>query len=929
MLAKLAAREATRRWGRMQDVADILHSEEQSDREKQDRVKRLSQEDCVCALETSNKKKDKPNPKAEGEKKKTKKVGPLLRRWCCRDLMAVSSFACRFPRGPPVEWWAGSKPSAQRPRGEALLGGTPEPAPSIAPKAKYASPRGNLKSGRESSQAAMPVMRNAESKRIQYLRRQLRRGHSEKGREFTEEDKQQMQAALDSEIAKRKEGTVKRLEKKMETEQDRGMAHMTAECAVLNEKLDRALASRSSGSRDPELVQRLLGEPGSVLEIQADINVRKEDLKRKRQQDRADARAAEKRRKALEPFEIPLQGDVKQDGVVLRGELGREKLRGFQGDAVFKFGGVHCRLVELGAQATLQLEPFSAEQMESLETMLQNGFECKVLAVTKKAVVEARLNPNGKVRDVATNRIISAASLLTLRFTTHRFTPVEFLPVKVETQAPSEVHEAVAAEVRDQKENESEAEVRDQEEPEAEVRDQKENESEAEVGDQEENESEAEVGDQEPEAAPAEEEPRGEWKMTVQGRTVSFDFVKNALFTCAGPVREVKVVGPEAVEFLAKIAPGPQSPDFHRAQLQHIEGDLFLIHPKLWSQEVTRLRAAAEETAALDDDLDESAEKPVPAPAEESREIKEPEPVEETAALDDDLGEARDQRRVQGFVGEVGDCGWLELFLDDEVCYDDARGRVVSGLLHGWVSGCEMILGEEVTQLKELPEFGRLRAGGHDGDVEIVEGLRVRRVGDELELAARTLEEYAEDLKILTPKLADGTFVDHRLRWAENKWASELFEINAGTGKLFQRKGRRSVNPEQGDMHRSGRPPGVSIPLKSLWADSPGVQRAPKSLTAAVAAVAQLKPCILLALAVPPFGPALTSLFPRSRFKLVGTGVAGGLGGGRDRVGASDRFALRVCCISRFPSLTLSVSPRLPFAALHCCLRPFPVGLPP
>ena len=36
MLAKLAAREATRRWGRMQDVADILHSEEQSDREKQE-----------------------------------------------------------------------------------------------------------------------------------------------------------------------------------------------------------------------------------------------------------------------------------------------------------------------------------------------------------------------------------------------------------------------------------------------------------------------------------------------------------------------------------------------------------------------------------------------------------------------------------------------------------------------------------------------------------------------------------------------------------------------------------------------------------------------------------------------------------------------------------------------------------------------------
>ena len=32
----------------------------------------------------------------------------------------------------------------------------------------------------------------------------------------------------------------------------------------------------------------------------------------------------------------------------------------------------------------------------------------------------------------------------------------------------------------------------------------------------------------------------------------------------------------------------------------------------------------------------------------------------------------------------------------------------------------------------------------------------------------------------------------------------------------------------QGDTNRSGRPPGVCIPLKSLWADSPGVQRAPK-----------------------------------------------------------------------------------------------------
>ena len=49
-------------------------------------------------------------------------------------------------------------------------------------------------------------------------------------------------------------------------------------------------------------------------------------------------------------------------------------------------------------------------------------------------------------------------------------------------------------------------------------------------------------------------------------------------------------------------------------------------------------------------------------------------------------------------MGEVGDGGWLELFLDDEVCYDDARDRVVSGLQNGWVCGCEMIRGEEGKQ---------------------------------------------------------------------------------------------------------------------------------------------------------------------------------------------------------------------------------------
>ena len=156
------------------------------------------------------------------------------------------------------------------------------------------------------------------------------------------------------------------------------------------------------------------------------------------------------------------------------------------------------------------------------------------------------------------------------------------------------------------------------------------------------------------EAVSVEEELLGKWKMVVQGRTVSFDFVKNSIFPAVGPVRENKVVGPEAAEFLANIAPGPQSPGFHRAELQHIEGDLFCIHPKLWNKEVT-------ETAALDDDLDESAEKPLPAPAEESREIKEPEPVEEPAR--EKTRRREDQRRCRALWARSMAAGWRSFWM--------------------------------------------------------------------------------------------------------------------------------------------------------------------------------------------------------------------------------------------------------------------------
>ena len=54
---------------------------------------------------------------------------------------------------------------------------------------------------------------------------------------------------------------------------------------------------------------------------------------------------------------------------------------------------------------------------------------------------------------------------------------------------------------------------------------------------------------------------------------------------------------------------------------------------------------------------------------------------------------------------------WLDLYLDDKAIYDDARLRVESGFLDGWILDCEMILDKEVTPLKELPKFGCLKAG--------------------------------------------------------------------------------------------------------------------------------------------------------------------------------------------------------------------------
>ncbi|CAE7868841.1 arcC, partial [Symbiodinium sp. KB8] len=129
--------------------------------------------------------------------------------------------------------------------------------------------------------------------------------------------------------------------------------------------------------------------------------------------------------------------------------------------------------------------------------------------------------------------------------------------------------------------------------------------------------------------------------------------------------------------------------------------------------------AVAEPESALPDADAKPAEEPEhkPADAKPAEEAK-PKRCLET------------QHREQGLVGEICD-SWLDLYLDDKAIYDDARERVESGFLDGWVLDCEMILDMEVTQLKELPKFGCLKAEAQAALAARQERARTHQLSDQ------------------------------------------------------------------------------------------------------------------------------------------------------------------------------------------------------
>ena len=217
--------------------------------------------------------------------------------------------------------------------------------------------------------------------RIQNLNWEIAQQRTRRGRALTEEEVEEKRKEREDLLAQREKNkqaasaarklVTKRINEHTTGEANRIIAATNAGTATLERRFDRMeanLASRSSG-RD-ELLERLLGQPGSSREMEAELVVRKENIKRKRREEREEDKQAEKRRKLEQLLEIPLEeGDTLQDGVVLRGDLGRRKMHGLQAVGDFRFGRLRCCLVEIGETATLQLDPLNDQQLTVLESM--------------------------------------------------------------------------------------------------------------------------------------------------------------------------------------------------------------------------------------------------------------------------------------------------------------------------------------------------------------------------------------------------------------------------------------------------------------------------------------------------------------------------------------------------------------------------------
>ncbi|CAE7763536.1 arcC, partial [Symbiodinium microadriaticum] len=209
------------------------------------------------------------------------------------------------------------------------------------------------------------------------------------------------------------------------------------------------------------------------------------------------------------------------------------------------------------------------------------------------------------------------------------------------------------------------------------------------------------------------------WAATVSLRTVLLQYVRAAVW---GPIKQpdivAKLINPQDADVVALWSQNRGLPKILVEKEEiYVSAQFLQAHCKKLTLEGSprsqrersrsprRCKHAAEEEQAEAAQPAEDVEMPDTKPAEEA----EDKPAEDADAKP--AVEAEDKPvDAQAFVGEI--CReWLDLYLDDKAIYDDARLRVESGFLDGWILDCEMILDKEVTPLKELPKFGCLKAG--------------------------------------------------------------------------------------------------------------------------------------------------------------------------------------------------------------------------
>ena len=564
-------------------------------------------------------------------------------------------------------------------------------------------------------------------------------------------------------MAKRKEGIVRRIESKVTAEADRVIASTETAVrqgtATLERRFDRMeanLASRSSGRDD--LLQRLVGQPGSSKEIQAEIDARKENLKRKRREEREEDKQAEKRRKLEQLLEIPLEeGDTLQDGVVLRGDLGRRKMHGLQAVGDFPFGRLRCCLVAIGETATLQLDPLNDQQLTVLESMTGSnhwlGTVVKVLAVMKDGTVEEAQFLKQKL--CGPNR--KPIKPLAVRFTSSRFVPSRVFapkpaeepvepaqpvepapvePVPVEPTQPDEPMEPVEPAQPDEP-----MEPVQPVEPDVEMSAQPAEEPDAEMTEK--------PADEDLESTAASSGGVELWELPLKGSTVRFS------------VDRVTSVSPLGRERLIT----PVKEDLGTFQLCQIQGlrDLrngqFLLSARLWNQSVTKASSPTVSATASEAPAEAAPEAAPEAPAEEAPEAAPEAPAQEAPeAAPEAPAEEAPEAASEAPAEEVSEAA-------SEAPAEEARTYPSGEVERGGLAGFDM-----------------------DGE-------------GNFQLKASTLQEYREALPILQERMADGSVDSCRLmvgvekgkeRWNKEKQPYQITRNN----KLMLPKAKKSVAPE-------------------------------------------------------------------------------------------------------------------------------------